>query len=334
MLRSASTPSLVSSLSKSPAAAAKHAPPPTAACGQVSCNVAKSLVNSPSQAEMIDAELTEIRRAQSAGNLEEIFMVSFHVDELALSRQSSRRLSRMSTLEAIPSFFPDDDEDEAEAEEEDDVEGDLKLFTVQNLATHEVRRELTGFCDVGFPGEGKMYLAAGIGVNSISFIDETGVGGCGGGGGCYRLGDNGRDGGDSGRGRGLNMENHYKNMLSQDPGNPLFLRNYAHFLYQDKGDLVGAEEYYSRAILADPEDGDVLSQYARVIWELHRDKERARSYFQRAVQASSGESNISASYASFLWDIDGEDEDEEDAERTPRVGERFVHRGIMASATA
>ncbi|KAH6820128.1 hypothetical protein C2S53_017429 [Perilla frutescens var. hirtella] len=343
MLRSASTPALGSLVpSESPG---RHTTPPST-CGLVSCNnhagfqnAARSLVSSPS----VDAEQTEeIQRAQSAGNLEDVFNAAFHVDDFPLSRQSSRRLSRKPTLEAILSFFPSDEETGSEAEDEDEddqgeVEGSFNPLTVQNLvSTHEVRRELNGlFGDVGFPGEGKMYLAAGIGVNAVGFLDDCGFGGGGGGGGSYRHGgDSNRDGGDS---RGLSIEHHYKHMLLQSPNNPLFLRNYAHFLYQTKGDLPGAEEYYSRAILVDPEDGDILCQYANVIWELHHDKERAQSYFERAVQASSGESNISASYANFLWEIEGdEDEDEvkEDVGNNPRLGERFFHHGIMASATA
>lgn len=336
MLRSASTPSLgspVRSFSESPR---RHATPPST-CGLVSCNnhagfqsVAKSLVNSPCDAEQTE----EIQRAQSAGNLDDVFNAAFHVDDFPLSRQSSRRLSRRPTLEAIIAFYPSGEEAEAEEEEEEVVEGSFNPLTVQNLASHEAIRELNGFCDVGFPGEGKMYLAAGIGVNAIGFLEDCGFGGCGGGGGSYRPGDSNSGGSDS---RGLSMEDHYKNMLLQSPGDPLFLRNYAHFLYQTKGDLVGAEEYYSRAILADPEDGDILCQYANVIWELHHDKERAQSYFERAVQASSGESNISASYANFLWEIEGdEDEDDvkEDAVDNPRLGAQFFHHGIMASATA
>ncbi|GAB4843650.1 hypothetical protein Ancab_013614 [Ancistrocladus abbreviatus] len=65
-----------------------------------------------------------------------------------------------------------------------------------------------------------------------------------------------------------NIEDYYEMMVEADPSNPLFLRNYAHFLYQCKGDLRGAEEYYSRAILADPQDGEILSKYANLVWEL------------------------------------------------------------------
>lgn len=222
MLRSASTPSLVSSLTKSPAP--KQASPPPAAAACKCGNGGRSRVNSPE-----GADPTEIRRAQSAGNLEETFnVVSFHVDEFTgLSRQSSRRLSRMPTLEAIPSYN-DDDDDEEEEEEEVVEEENLNLFTVQNLAG--VEAEFNGFCDAD---GGRMYLAAGIGLKSICFLEDGGFGGRGsgggGGGGSYRPGGGFGDGGDN---RGLSLEKHYKSMLMQDPCNPLLLRNYANFLYQ------------------------------------------------------------------------------------------------------
>ncbi|VFR02050.1 unnamed protein product [Cuscuta campestris] len=131
---------------------------------------------------------------------------------------------------------------------------------------------------------------------------------CGGGGG-YRPVDFYSGGGDS---HGFNMEDHYKKMLEENPSNPLFLRNYAQFLYQTKGDAKRAEEYYSRAILADPSDGEVLSQYAKLVWELHHDAQRATTYFQCAVQASSHDSHVHAAFAKFLWEVDDDDEDEED----------------------
>ncbi|XP_057792179.1 uncharacterized protein LOC131009013 [Salvia miltiorrhiza] len=284
MLRSASTPSLVSSFMERPAGAGVS---PHRTSSQVSCNIG----HAPGFAEI------RSRRAQSAGNLEEIlFNIAFHAggDAATLSRQSSKRIN---ALEAIPSFHSSDD-GAAEAEEEED---EYEYEYAGGV------RGLNGFCDVGFPGEGKMYLAAGIGVNAVAFLEEAGFGG--GGGGYNRTADGYRDGGDN-RGRGLSVENHFKNMLLQWPGNPLVLRNYAHFLYQRKGDLLGAEEYYSRAILADPEDGETLCEYGKLIWELHRDTERAKSYFERAIMASSTQNcNVSASYASFLWDLDDEDED-------------------------
>eukprot|EP00252_Welwitschia_mirabilis_P006916 TRINITY_DN17868_c0_g2_i1.p1 TRINITY_DN17868_c0_g2~~TRINITY_DN17868_c0_g2_i1.p1 ORF type:complete len:175 (+),score=3.08 TRINITY_DN17868_c0_g2_i1:206-730(+) len=84
-------------------------------------------------------------------------------------------------------------------------------------------------------------------------------------------------------------ENHvsfHEKMLKLEPGNPLFLRNYAKFLEEVVGDLDKAEEYYERAIVANPSDGEVLSLYADFIWENHRDLKRAENYFLQAMQAN------------------------------------------------
>lgn len=113
-------------------------------------------------------------------------------------------------------------------------------------------------------------------------------------------------------GGGLNesadIEKDYERMIEENPSDPLFLKSYAKFLYQSKGDLQGAEEYYSSAILADPQDGEVLSEYAKLVWELHHDQDKALVYFERAIQAAPRDSNVLAAYASFLWAIDDDDE--------------------------
>uniref|UniRef100_A0A803LS44 Uncharacterized protein n=1 Tax=Chenopodium quinoa TaxID=63459 RepID=A0A803LS44_CHEQI len=75
------------------------------------------------------------------------------------------------------------------------------------------------------------------------------------------------------------VEDYYKMMIEKDPSDPLFLKKYAQFLYQTKGDLQSAEEHYSLAILAYPQDGEMLLQYA---------------------------TNTLAAYARFLWTIDDE----------------------------
>ncbi|OMP03216.1 RNA-processing protein, HAT helix [Corchorus olitorius] len=129
------------------------------------------------------------------------------------------------------------------------------------------------------------------------------------------------------------VEEYYKRMVEENPGNPLFLGNYAQFLYQSKGDLEGAEEYYGRAILADPKDGGTLSQYAKLVWDLHHDHERASTYFERAVQASPQDSHVHAAYASFLWETE-EDVDEEcmvpsDIDSKPPQ----FHHGALATAS-
>lgn len=141
---------------------------------------------------------------------------------------------------------------------------------------------------------------------------ELDLSGCGfGGGGDFNPANSGRGGDDGDR---PGVEGYYRKMVEENPGNPLFLRNYAQYLYQTKQDLHGAEEYYSRAILADPEDGEILSQYAKLTWELHSDQERASNYFERAVQAAPEDCHVHAAYASFLWETE-EDEEEDNPER-------------------
>ncbi|KAL6652409.1 hypothetical protein ACP70R_011334 [Stipagrostis hirtigluma subsp. patula] len=103
------------------------------------------------------------------------------------------------------------------------------------------------------------------------------------------------------------MDAQYKRMVDEQPGNALFLRNYAQFLHEVKGDPRRAEEYYSRAMLADPGDGEIMSQYARLVWVAHRDRERALTYFEKSVQAAPQNSHVLAAYASFLWEQDDDD---------------------------
>ena len=72
-------------------------------------------------------------------------------------------------------------------------------------------------------GSGKeMYLAKGLGVECCG----DGIGGCrGGGGGDHNpLGSGGNDGDRHA------VEEYYKKMVKENPGDPLFLRNYANFL--------------------------------------------------------------------------------------------------------
>ncbi|OEL27587.1 hypothetical protein BAE44_0011397 [Dichanthelium oligosanthes] len=103
------------------------------------------------------------------------------------------------------------------------------------------------------------------------------------------------------------LDAQYKRMVDEQPGNALFLRNYAQFLHEVKGDPRRAEEYYSRAMLADPGDGEIMSQYAKLVWEVHRNQERCLGYFQKSVQAAPQNSHVLAAYASFLWEQDDDD---------------------------
>ncbi|KAF7837415.1 Tetratricopeptide repeat [Senna tora] len=109
--------------------------------------------------------------------------------------------------------------------------------------------------------------------------------------------------------KNVDIEDYFKKMIEENPTNPLFLKNYAQFLIQSRGDLNGAEECLSRATLADPDDGEILMQYAKLVWDLHQDKGRALCYFERAAKASPSDSHILAAYASFLWETE-DDEDE------------------------
>nr|AGT16360.1 hypothetical protein SHCRBa_120_L03_F_150 [Saccharum hybrid cultivar R570] len=104
------------------------------------------------------------------------------------------------------------------------------------------------------------------------------------------------------------LDAQYKTMVDEQPGNALFLRNYAQFLHEVKGDTRRAEEYYSRAMLADPSDGEIMSQYAKLVWEVHHDPERCLGYFQKSVQAAPHDSHVLAAYASFLWEQDDDDD--------------------------
>ncbi|KAL1554150.1 hypothetical protein AAHA92_14743 [Salvia divinorum] len=130
-------------------------------------------------------------------------------------------------------------------------------------------------------------------------------GSCGGGG-------RGRDDG-PGPGRGIS-EAYYETMIGANPGNPLFLANYAKYLKEVKADFTKAEEFYERAILANPSDGNVLSHYADLLWQTHGDSARAEAYFDQAVKTDPNDCFVLASYARFLWDADDDEEDENDVE--------------------
>lgn len=235
-------------------------------------------------------------------------------------------------LETIPSFsystlrgrYEDEDEEdedqsdvqdeEERAELEENVAAENGHFglsnKMENMVLTEEVRVMDRIWSVNFEGKREwiseeMHLARGPGID----YGSNGNGGGGGYGG--RSGGGSGDEFDSGGGDMHGTEEYYKKMVQENPGNPLFLRNYAQFLYQTKRDLQGAEEYYSRAILADPKDGEILSQYGKLVWELHQDQDRASSYFERGVQASPEDCHVHAAYASFLWETEDDDDDVE-----------------------
>ncbi|KAJ0052998.1 hypothetical protein Pint_01657 [Pistacia integerrima] len=260
-------------------------------------------------------------------------------DHLSDSHKGFRRVRRED----------EEDESDIEYEEEAEEEEEDEEFFERNIGKDRMRVMAMGGSEFSFENEmgsmvlseeakamdklwntsfarenevigQQMYLAMGLGIGG----GGGGVGGGGGGGDFYA--GSGGEGGDNGR-----VEEHYRRMVEENPGNPLFLRNYAQFLYQSKKDVGMAEEYYSRAILADPGDGDILSQYAKLVWEHHGDENRASSYFERAIQASPHDSNVQASYANFLWETEEDDDGCNVLKDLDTVGNR-LHGGALASA--
>ncbi|XP_068322641.1 uncharacterized protein [Pyrus communis] len=372
LLRSSSTPVigslLTSYVSESPNIISKHQsdPKPTTFHQHTptkfsfhqpgSLNISHN--SSPISHSSLDLDrhsLTGFRRAQSDGNLEGLAHASCDTEDQFLDSKLPNMFSARSKcmmLETIPSFSLhksggyEDDEDDSDVEYEEYEEEEEEEFgeedtervvategknvgleeKVKNVSLTQDLKFLDKIWRAGFEekrelASQEMYLAKGLGV---------GGGGSGRrGGGEVKWDGYGSDGGDDNRG----AEGHYKKLVEENPGSPLFLGNYAQFLYQSKRDLQGAEEYYSRAILADPNDGEVMAQYAKLIWELHHDQDRALSYYERAVQAAPQDSHVHAAYANFLWEVE-EDEDEADAEYNHRAVPSYLHDGIMTSASA
>ncbi|KAM4077489.1 hypothetical protein ACJW30_12G141600 [Castanea mollissima] len=318
-----------------------------------SCN------SSPISPSIADLDRNKgFQRAQSDGNLEGLAYVSCSTKEdqyieTNLHKKFSVR-PKCTMLQTIQSFsfynskgeYEDEEDEEKSDIEDDDEEERIMAMRAQTLSLENKTNSMilteevnvkdqiwnTGFGDEKELLDQGMFLARGIGI-----CDASGGGGNGGrgrryGGGDFNSGEDNQGGGGDFNGEdNQGVEEYYKRMVKKNPGNPLFLRNYAKFLYKSKGDLQCAEEYYSRAILADPKDGEILSQYAKLIWELHHDQDRALSYFERAVQASPEDSHVQAAYASFLWDTEEYEECDEpkDVEAMPS----HFH-GAVASASA
>ncbi|EEE61323.1 hypothetical protein OsJ_15430 [Oryza sativa Japonica Group] len=161
------------------------------------------------------------------------------------------------------------------------------------------------------PGEPKLplFLARGLGIDRIaSGLFTAGGGGDG-------------DGGNGGAGRMSAVEEEhaekvaaldaqYKRMMDEQPGDALFLRNYAQFLHEVKGDARRAEEYYSRAMLAIP--ATARSCRSTPSWcgrctAIWTDPSPTST---SPVQAAPHNSNVLAAYASFLWEQDDDDNDD------------------------
>lgn len=132
---------------------------------------------------------------------------------------------------------------------------------------------------------------SGIGVRDEGLLaSRVLVEGGGGGGGGRGGGWDRSDGGGSGfwdKNHGSDSTDlYYRTMIEANPGNPLFLSNYARYLKEVRLDYVKAEEYCGKAILANPNDGEVMSMYADLIWESYKDATRAETYYDQAVKAS------------------------------------------------
>uniref|UniRef100_A0A0E0CV03 Uncharacterized protein n=1 Tax=Oryza meridionalis TaxID=40149 RepID=A0A0E0CV03_9ORYZ len=310
LVRSASTPvlgALLPSGSHSPAVSspavhffADSSPTVSYHLPTISCRL------TPGGSDAHDRSLGGLRRACSDGNLAALGASGDDDDHhhLPPSGKCAPR-SKPTTLETIQSFTQRGGASTDEEEEEDDDDGD-----------HESAEQELSFGNFRFSGsstfsqEHPLFLARGLGIDRLGsgLLSADGGGGgiggsdggSGGAGGSYLVtSDNGENRSD--------IEMHYKKMIEEDPCNGLFLRNYAQFLYQIKGDSRKAEEYYSRAILADPNDGELLSEYAKLVWDVHRDEDRASSYFERAARASPQNSHVLAAHAAFLWDTDDGD---------------------------
>ncbi|KAL6961721.1 hypothetical protein U1Q18_048612 [Sarracenia purpurea var. burkii] len=91
----------------------------------------------------------------------------------------------------------------------------------------------------------EMYLVRGLGVDGIN-IGFGGRGGRGHGGDDLTPLAFGREG----DGNGARAEEHYQKLLDENPGNSLFLRNYAQFLYEARWFLAGMGCGGLRAALA------------------------------------------------------------------------------------
>ncbi|KAK2648550.1 hypothetical protein Ddye_016039 [Dipteronia dyeriana] len=318
LLRSSSTPVLgsllPSSFSDSPnnnnnihheitsTAAKHHHLPPTKRSFGSSLNFPPVSCNPSPIADLSDTN-KGFRRAQSDGNLEGLAYASCNKTEDFNNKSHPNKFSARNKclmLQTIPSFSYSNRSGRRQEEDDSDIEEEERKYFEENERARERVMAVQGgqFWNGCADGESReMYLARGLGIGG-------GDGGGGGGGEFNPAGSGGDDNGDN-----HGVEEHYKKMVLENPGNPLFLRNYAQFLYQSKQDLHGAEEYYSRAILADPGDGEILSQYAKIVWELHHEQDRASTYFERAVQASPEDSHVQAAYAGFLWETE-EDEGE------------------------
>lgn len=215
---------------------------------------------SPSIADL-ERQNKGFRRVQSEGNLEDLAYSSFNnnnkedrLNYIDTPKRFSVR-NKCLALETIPSFTinshkgvreeEEDEDEEMESDYEDGEErGEMRAMEGRGdglsllnggggMVLIEEVRVKDGLCRVSFDekekvGGKEMYLARGLGIDGCS----DGMGGCRGSGGGGRGGDYNSmsSGGNDGDRHGV--EEYYKRMVEENPGNPLFLRNYAKFLHQ------------------------------------------------------------------------------------------------------
>lgn len=297
MLRSSSTPLLGSLLLSSPGYH-HHAADSPHHLHPFTCHFSP-----PAASDSAHDPAGSLRRTLSDGNLRSVFS-----DDLPpkLSSAAARRAARpaphgiSSSLYSPPAVA---EEDEAREDDVSDEELDFVFGMTQS--------------ESGSPALPPLFLARGLGIDRLGSGLLTAS---------VDLGSSFAGGLQS------DVEAHFKKLVEESPSNALFLRNYAEFLYQTRGDLRRAEEYYSRAILAEPDDGETLSQYATVVWELHHDVERASTYFQQAVQAAPQDSHVLAAYAGFLWETEEDETEESIPFATPDFA--AAHGGMVAPVTA
>ncbi|XP_010521503.1 PREDICTED: uncharacterized protein LOC104800407 [Tarenaya hassleriana] len=208
--------------------------------------------------------------------------------ELNVHRDRTKPRNTATILRTTPRMSKPISEDE-DSEEEEEPRVKTSTFSVERLLSN-----------------------SGLGEKVVE-EDSIEDGGSGGGGmGRDDGGGNTTNGRDGGGGEFFESEAYYRVMIEMNPGNSLFLGNYAKFLKEVKGEMKKAEEYCERAILANPEDGNILSLYADLIWRTRKDGRRARSYFDQAVKSAPHDCYVQASYARFLWEVEDEEDDDDE----------------------
>lgn len=239
LLRSSSTPilgSLLSSFSDSPITTSETTSNHThnkLSFHQSGSHDVTSFSHSSSPFDFDQLPFKGLHRAQSEGNLEGL---AHNYDEFYNPNPPAKfsRKCNFSVLQTIPSFsFYNSGcahEDEEEGRDEG-LEGNEKKRVMDMEGTefraeeYMINNKKNGFWNLRFEEEREsigreMYLAKGLGIEGGGYR-----GGVGGG---FSSGNSGR----CGDGDGNSVEKYFKQMVKENPGNSMVLRNYAQFLYQ------------------------------------------------------------------------------------------------------